>query len=170
MPELEDLKSVTILGLGRSGSAAALLAARMLPDARVTALDEGEPDESGLSWAELREAGVELALGHAACLPDEVDVLVKSPGVPEQSPAMQTAHKRGIPIWSEVEFATRFLSNRLIAITGTNGKTTTTELTGAILRDAGVPVAVAGNVGYALARLPLEIDEATVIVAELSSF
>ena len=126
MPELEDLKSVTILGLGRSGSAAALLAARMLPDARVTALDEGEPDESGLSWAELREAGVDLALGHAACLPDEVDVLVKSPGVPEQSPAMQAALTRGIPIWSEVEFATRFLSNRLIAITGTNGKTTTT--------------------------------------------
>jgi UDP-N-acetylmuramoylalanine--D-glutamate ligase len=170
MPDLRDLRAIVVLGLGRSGSAAALLARRRLPDVGVTAIDEGEPDIAGPSYAELIEAGVELALGHAAALPERVDVLVKSPGVPNESPAMQTAVARGVPVWSEVEFATRFLPNRLIAITGTNGKTTTTELTGAILRDAGVPVAVAGNVGYALARLPLEIDDDAVIVAELSSF
>jgi UDP-N-acetylmuramoylalanine--D-glutamate ligase len=170
MPDLRDLRAIAVLGLGRSGSAAALLARRRLPDVAVTAIDEGEVDVDGPSYAELIEAGVELALGHAAALPEHVDVLVKSPGVPNDSPAMQAALARGVPVWSEVEFATRFLANRLIAITGTNGKTTTTELTGAILRDAGVPVAVAGNVGYALARLPLEIDDDAVIVAELSSF
>jgi UDP-N-acetylmuramoylalanine--D-glutamate ligase len=170
MPDLRDLRAIVVLGLGRSGSAAALLARRRLPDVAVTAIDEGEPDIAGPSYAELVEAGVELALGRAAALPERVDVLVKSPGVPNESPAMQAALARRVPVWSEVEFATRFLPNRLIAITGTNGKTTTTELTGAILRDAGVPVAVAGNVGYALARLPLEIDDDAVIVAELSSF
>lgn len=170
MPDLRDLRAIVVLGLGRSGSAAALLARRRLPDVAVTAIDEGELDIAGPSLAELYEAGVELALGHAAALPERIDVLVKSPGVPNESPAVQAALARGVPVWSEVEFATRFLPNRLVAITGTNGKTTTTELTGAILRDAGVPVAVAGNVGYALARLPLEIDDDAVIVAELSSF
>ena len=67
---------------------------------------------------------------------------------------LREARRRGLPVWSEVEFASRFLGNRLIGITGTNGKTTTTSLTGRILEDAGVPVAVAGNIGHALANLP----------------
>ena len=90
--------------------------------------------------------------------------------MPNASPVVAAALARGVTIWSEVEFAARFLANRWIAITGTNGKTTTTELAGQILRDAGRPVEVAGNVGRALANLPGEIDPRAVVVAELSSF
>ena len=90
--------------------------------------------------------------------------------MPNSSPSWPAALERGVTIWSEVEFAARFLPNRWIAITGTNGKTTTTELTGQILRDAGLPVEVGGNVGRALANLPGAIDPGAVVVAELSSF
>ena len=90
--------------------------------------------------------------------------------MPNASPVVAAALARGVTIWSEVEFAARFLANRWIAITGTNGKTTTTELAGQILRDAGRPVEVAGNVGRALANLPGDIDPRALVVAELSSF
>ena len=126
--------------------------------------------ELGTAPAELRAAGAQLLLGADAALPDGVELLVKSPGVPTSSRVVVAALERGVPIWSEVEFAARFLTNRWIAITGTNGKTTTTELTGQILRDAGRPVEVAGNVGRALAGLPGAIAPDAVVVAELSSF
>ena len=83
---------------------------------------------------------------------------------------MQEALRRGVPLWSEVELACRFLPNPVVGITGTNGKTTTTELTGAIFRDAGLPVAVGGNVGHALAAMPGEVAADAIVVAELSSF
>ena len=111
-----------------------------------------------------------MLLGADARLPDDADLLVKSPGVPNESAVVREASRRGVPIWSEVEFAARYLPNPLVGITGTNGKTTTTELTGAIFRDAGLPVAVGGNIGYALAALPGEVADDTVVVAELSSF
>ena len=90
--------------------------------------------------------------------------------MPNSSPVVVAALARGVAIWSEVELAARFLPNRWIAITGTNGKTTTTELTGQILRDACLAVEVAGNVGRALANLPGAVDPRAVVVAELSSF
>ena len=90
--------------------------------------------------------------------------------MPNSSPVVAAALSRGVAIWSEVEFAARFLQNRWLAITGTNGKPTTTELAGQILRDAGRPVEVAGNVGRALANLPGAIEPGAVVVAELSSF
>ena len=167
--ELEAIGCLAVLGLRRSGRPAALLGRRKLPSARVVALDEGgaPPDDTA---AELRAAGVEVLLGEAAVLPAGVDVLVKSPGVPDESPAVQEALRRGVTLWSEVEFASRFLPNRVIGITGTNGKTTTTELTGAIFTGAGLPVAVGGNIGYALAGMPGEVPPEATIVAELSSF
>jgi UDP-N-acetylmuramoylalanine--D-glutamate ligase len=99
---------------------------------------------------------------------DGVDVLVKSPGVPGDVPLVQAARERGIPVWSEVEYAWRLLPAGIgfIGITGTNGKTTTTELLGAILRFAGQEVAVAGNVGTPLAS----VRRAEWVVCELSSF
>jgi UDP-N-acetylmuramoylalanine--D-glutamate ligase len=118
----------------------------------------------------VRAAGAELLLGAAARLPEAADLVVKSPGVPTTNHLVQEALRRGLPIWSEVEFAFRFLDNPVIGITGTNGKTTTTELAGAMVRAAGLPCAVAGNIGLALARLPGEIDAGTIVVAELSSF
>ena len=167
---IAEVRSLAVVGLGRSGRAAVLLARRELPGAEIVAIDEKAEAELGAAPAELRAAGAALLLGAAAALPERVELLVKSPGVPNDSPVVAAALARGVTIWSEVEFAARFLRNRWIAITGTNGKTTTTELAGQILRDAGRPVEVAGNVGRALANLPGEIDPEAVVVAELSSF
>ena len=151
--ELAAVRCLAVLGLRRSGRPAALLARRELPAARVVALDEGAPPGDD-TVAVLEAAGIEVLTGPAALLPDGADLLVKSPGVPDGSAAVQEAFRRGVPLWSEVEFACRFLPNPVIGITGTNGKTTTTELTGAVFRDAGLPVAVGGNVGHALAAMP----------------
>jgi UDP-N-acetylmuramoylalanine--D-glutamate ligase len=99
---------------------------------------------------------------------DGVDVLVKSPGVPGERPLVVLARERGIPVWSEVEFAFRLLPDgtRFVGVTGTNGKTTTTELLAEIFRVAGRDVAVAGNVGTPLAS----VCAADWVVCELSSF
>jgi UDP-N-acetylmuramoylalanine--D-glutamate ligase len=166
--DLTDVRAVAVLGLRESGVAAALLARRRL-GVPVTVIDDKPADElSGLD--ELRAAGVDLSLGDAASLPAAASVLVKSPGVPTGNHVVQAALAAGVTIWSEVELASRFLANRVVGITGTNGKTTTTELTGALVRDAGLPVVVAGNMGHALARVPNEADADAVVVAELSSF
>ena len=90
--------------------------------------------------------------------------------MPNESPVVRAALARGVPIWGEFEFAYRFLDATTIAITGTNGKTTTTELTGAILVGAGLPVVVAGNVGHPIALVPDQAPPGAVVVAEVSSF
>ena len=163
------MRCLAVLGLRRSGRPAALLGRRELAGARVVALDEGDaPPKDAV--AELRAAGVEVLCGADAVLPEGVDLLVKSPGVPDESRAVREALRRGVTLWSEVEFAARFLPNRVLGITGTNGKTTTTELAGALFRDAGLPVAVGGNVGHALAGMPGEIAADATVAAELSSF
>jgi UDP-N-acetylmuramoylalanine--D-glutamate ligase len=98
---------------------------------------------------------------------DGVDVLVKSPGVPGEALLVRAARERGIPVWSEVELGFRLLPDaKFVGVTGTNGKTTTTELLGAIFRAAGRDVTVAGNVGTALTS----IEPAEWVVCELSSF
>jgi UDP-N-acetylmuramoylalanine--D-glutamate ligase len=112
---------------------------------------------------------VDASLGNEGDLSllDGVDVLVKSPGVPREAPLVLAAHDRGIPVWSEVELGFRLLpDSRFAGVTGTNGKTTTTELLGAIFRAAGRDVAVAGNVGTPLTS----VREADWVVCELSSF
>ena len=167
--DLADVRCLAVLGLGRSGRPAALLARREMPAARVVALDEGAPPADDTVDV-LTSAGVEVLTGPDAMLPEGADLLVKSPGVPDESATVQEALRRGVPLWSEVEFACRFLGNDLVGITGTNGKTTTTELAGAIFRDAGLPVAVGGNIGHALAAMPGVVDPKAVVVAELSSF
>jgi UDP-N-acetylmuramoylalanine--D-glutamate ligase len=98
---------------------------------------------------------------------DGVDVVVKSPGVPGEAPLVAAARERGIPVWSEVEFGFRQLPDaKFVGVTGTNGKTTTTELLGAIFRAAGRDVAVAGNVGTPLSS----VRSADWVMCELSSF
>jgi UDP-N-acetylmuramoylalanine--D-glutamate ligase len=130
---------------------------------------------SGLSATErLRERGdevvqVDRSLGNEddLSLLDGVELLVKSPGVPGEAPLVVAARGRGIPVWSEVELGARLLEGaRIIGVTGTNGKTTTVELLGAIFRAAGREVAVAGNVGTPLTS----IRNADWVVCELSSF
>ena len=143
-------RRAAVLGMARSGRAAAAALARRGVD--VVAIDRtlGNDDPAAL-------AGVGL--------------LVKSPGVPGESPVVRAARERGVPVWSEVELGYRLLDgNPLLGVTGTNGKTTTTELLGAILRAAGRPVEVAGNVGTALTEVAERIGGDAAVVCELSSF
>jgi UDP-N-acetylmuramoylalanine--D-glutamate ligase len=154
-----------VVGLARSGQAAALaLARRGVP---TVAADRAD----GLDVGRLAEAGVEVHLGtEEDRLLEGVDLLVKSPGVPGESPLPAAARERGIQIWSEVELGFRLLRNPFLGISGTNGKTTTSELLGAILRAAERPVAVAGNVGRPVTALDGTLADDTWIVCELSSF
>ena len=96
--------------------------------------------------------------------------MVKSPGVPNEAPGDRRARERGLPVVGELELAWRLLPNRFVAVTGTNGKTTTVELLGAIWRAAGLPVAVAGNVGTPLSALVGEVEPGGHVVCEVSSF
>jgi UDP-N-acetylmuramoylalanine--D-glutamate ligase len=161
--ELPD--RVLVLGLARSGRAAALALARR--GVTVVAVDRS----AEVDVRELAEARVEIRLGAAGeRLLDECGLLVKSPGVPREAALVQAARERRIPVWSEVELAARLFPNPLVGVTGTNGKTTTTELLGAVFRAAGRKVEVAGNVGRALCDLDGVLDPEAWIVCELSSF
>jgi UDP-N-acetylmuramoylalanine--D-glutamate ligase len=125
-----------------------------------------------LDTGRLVDTGVEVHLGtEEERLLQGVELVVKSPGVPGESPLPAAARARAIPIWSEVELGWRLLGRPpLIGVTGTNGKTTTCELLGAIFRTAGRPVEVAGNVGRPLSGLDGAVEAGTWIVCELSSF
>jgi UDP-N-acetylmuramoylalanine--D-glutamate ligase len=101
---------------------------------------------------------------------DGVRAVVKSPGVPAQAPVIAAARERGLVVLGEVELAWRLIPNEFVAVTGTNGKTTTAELIGHIHREAGRPVAVAGNVGTALSSLVGRLPETATVVCEVSSF
>ncbi len=153
------------MGLARSGFAAALaLRAR---GELTLGVDAGTPE----CMEQLADAGVELHLGEdGISLLERVDAVVKSPGVPAQAPVIAAARARGLPVLGELEFAWRLLPNEFVAVTGTNGKTTTVELIGHIHRTAGLPVAVAGNVGTALSGLVGEIARDVTVVCEASSF
>jgi len=154
-----------VVGLARSGVAAAL-ALRGLGE-RVIGLDSGTPE--GLQ--ELAQAGVELHLGvDGVALLEKARAVVKSPGVPAQAPVIEAARARGLPVLGELELGWRLLSNEFVAVTGTNGKTTTVELIGHIHREAGLPVAVAGNVGAAVSGLVGKVEKGTTVVCEVSSF
>jgi UDP-N-acetylmuramoylalanine--D-glutamate ligase len=154
-----------VVGLARSGQAAArLLTGR---GETVRAVDSGHPEGAeGLSGA-----GVEVALDTDGLAQLEVTrTVVKSPGVPREAAVIAAALERGIEVVGELELAWRALPNRFLAVTGTNGKTTTVELLGHIYRGAGEPVAVAGNVGTPLSGLVDEVDPEVTIVCECSSF
>jgi UDP-N-acetylmuramoylalanine--D-glutamate ligase len=148
-----------IVGLARSGVAAARALAGF---GAVLATDSGRPDVPDGIETHLEVDGVEL-LGRVACV-------VKSPGVPNEAPVIAAARERGLTVVGELELAWRLLPNRFVAVTGTNGKTTTTELLGAIWREAGLAVAVAGNVGTPLATLVGSLGPEATIVCEVSSF
>jgi len=136
---------VLVLGLARSGLAAAAALERRGVEVVRADRELGNDEEIGLL--------------------DGVELLVKSPGVPAEAPLVAAAREHGIPVWSEIELASRLLSNPILGVTGTNGKTTTAEWLGFIL---GAPVA--GNVGRALSELDGEVDPEQLVVVELSSF
>ncbi len=154
-----------VVGLARSGQAAArMLAAR---GELVRGVDSGHPEGAeGLGGV-----GVEVVLDTDGLAQLEgTRTVVKSPGVPREAPAIAAALERGIEVVGELELAWRALPNRFLAVTGTNGKTTTAELLGHVYRGAGEPVAVAGNVGTALSELVGTVEPEATIVCECSSF
>jgi UDP-N-acetylmuramoylalanine--D-glutamate ligase len=154
-----------LVGLARSGQAVArLLAAR---GGEIVAVDSGYPDGA----AGLRDVGVEVVLdADGVALLEGVGTVVKSPGVPREAPVIAAALERGLAVMGELEVAWRATPNRFVAVTGTNGKTTTVELLGHIYRTAGEPVAVAGNVGTPLSALAGEIEPDATVICEASSF
>ena len=171
-PPVSGWRSALVYGLGLSGVAAA----RALSDRgiRVTAVD-GRP-ASGLGTAArklLRTGRVETLLDEEADLPSDLDAIVLSPGVPPNRPLLQGARLANTPILAEVELAYRLLeasaAPTVVAITGSNGKSTTTALTGALLEAAGYPVEVCGNIGTPLCAR-VDGPPGRVFVVELSSF
>ncbi len=162
-------KRVTVAGAARSGMAAAALLAER--GARVTLSDirPSIPDAGPLG--DLARLGVTLELGgHVPETFASADLVVVSPGVPADQPVVETARARGVPVIGEVELASRWLLGRVIAITGTKGKSTTTELTGRILEAAGFKVSVGGNIGAPLSAQVSSSTPDTLHVVEASSF
>jgi UDP-N-acetylmuramoylalanine--D-glutamate ligase len=162
-------KRVLVVGLARTGVATALFCA--VRGASVTATDTRSEAEIGEHVAALRAAGVALSLGgHDHAILRNHDLLIPSPGVSADAPLLLAARAMNLTIWSEIELADRFLRGRLIAITGSNGKTTTTSLVEHILRSAGFATILAGNIGTPLIACVESTREETITVAELSSF
>src|SRR5262245_32955040 len=159
-------KRVTVAGAARSGLAAAELLARRGAD---VTLSEARPVIRGADA--LTELGVRLEVGgHQASTFVDADLVVLSPGVPPEQPVVQAARECGVPVIAELELASRWLRGRVIAITGTKGKSTTTTLTGRILERAGYKVAVGGNIGSPLSAQVDASTPDTFHVVEASSF
>ena len=156
-----------ILGSGESGTGAAILAKKQGYDVFVS--DAG-PVKS-LYKDELNEYGIAFEESmHSADLILQADEIVKSPGIPEKSDMMKQIRKKGIPVISEIELAWRFKGNsKIVGITGSNGKTTTTALTYHICKHAGLDCAMVGNIGISIAK-QVALDPKEVYVAEISSF
>jgi len=162
-------KRVLVVGLARTGLATALFCAAR--GAIVTATDTKTGEELRETAERLREAGVRLEFGSsAASVLDGQELVIASPGVPTDVPLLENARVLGLPLWSEIELADRFLRGQLIGITGSNGKTTTTAWTHHILRRAEFSTVLAGNIGTPLVALVAETTDHTITVAELSSF
>ena len=171
MPRSIDLKNrrVLVVGLARTGVATALFCAAR--GAIVTATESRKETELGIALDVLHSAGVNLELGgHKDQTFLEQDLIIPSPGVPADAPQLRASREKSIPIWSEIELAYRFLRGRLIGITGSNGKTTTTSLIHHVLQEAAFPVILAGNIGTPLISLVERTTIDTITVAELSSF
>jgi UDP-N-acetylmuramoylalanine--D-glutamate ligase len=159
-------RRVTVVGAARSGIAAAELLAQR--GARVTVTDArgAVPDAEPL-----RTLGVALELGgHQRATLTDADLVVLSPGVAPDQPMVQAARDRGVPVIGEIELASRWLQGRVIAITGTKGKSTTTALTGRMLEAAGFAVTVGGNIGAPLSAQVARSTPETLHVVETSSF
>jgi UDP-N-acetylmuramoylalanine--D-glutamate ligase len=161
---------VGVVGLARSGQAACRLLLEV--GARVTGVDAAPPERLGPAVTGLEAAGVRLALGPAAPgALDDASLVVVSPGVPADHPELEAARGRGVPVIGELELAWRAMAAEdVVAVTGTNGKTTTTVLVGALLAETGRPVTVGGNIGRPLSADALGLPPDALVVAEVSSF
>ncbi|MDO5735496.1 MAG: UDP-N-acetylmuramoyl-L-alanine--D-glutamate ligase [Propionibacteriaceae bacterium] len=171
---LSDWPSATVVvaGLGISGFAAAdgLLSL----GARIIVLDESEAHAEKAGLLEMLDVTVRLGAGATAVLPDDVDLVVTSPGWRPTAPLLLQAAERGIPVWGETELAWRMMHpDRVVpwlAVTGTNGKTTTTQMLESMLRAGGLTTAAVGNIGRPIVEAILDDTPYDVLAVELSSF
>ena len=161
---------IAVVGMARSGRAVATLLART--GAEVYASDSGNGKALEATAKELREENVDVQLGaHDLDRIGRASLVVASPGVPPGAPPLAAARARGIEVVSEVEIGLRMLPNlHYIAITGTNGKTTTTALTAHLLSSLGLRSVAAGNIGLPLAEIALRPTPPEWVALEISSF
>lgn len=163
---LEQILKIAILGAGESGVGAAILAKQK--GHKVFVSDKGQIKEH--YKAELNQHGIAFEEGsHDQERILAMNLIIKSPGIPDKAPLLQEIHRKGLPVISEIEFAARYTQRFTIGITGSNGKTTTTNLIYHLLATAGKDVAMGGNVGKSFARIVAERDY-PFYVLELSSF
>lgn len=163
---MKRMKRIVILGAGESGAGAAILAKKQGMDTFVTDMGSIKPeykelmDQYGVSWEEGQHTE-ELVL--------TADEVIKSPGIPDHAPIVKKIKEKGIPVISEIEFAGRYTDAKMVCITGSNGKTTTTSLIYHIFKQAGLNVGLAGNIGKSLA-LQVALENHDYYIIELSSF
>ncbi len=163
-------RAVLVVGLGKSGIAAARLLHRIGCRVRMTELADSEPLQA--RGAELRASGVaEVEVGrHSRRMFDGADLVVVSPGVPDAASPVRWAEERGTPIISEIELAFRFCAAPIVAVTGTNGKSSVVTLIQRLLQAAGRPAVACGNLGTPFADVMSTMTTSTVAVVEVSSF
>jgi UDP-N-acetylmuramoylalanine--D-glutamate ligase len=162
-------KRVLVVGLGKSGVASSLFLQSR--GARVTVSDEKSQEQLRTEIPALLDKGIVVETGkHGERTFREQDLIVVSPGVPNDVPPLMNARKLGIPVIGEIELATRFLQGRVIAITGSNGKTTTTTLTGEVIAAGGFQSLVGGNIGTPAITFVDQSSPSTWVVLEISSF
>ena len=162
-------RRIVILGMGRSGIAAARLLRR---NGLAPTVSEMRPaDQVAEALARLAPLGIETETGgHSAETLQRADLLVPSPGVSPEREPLRSALKRGVPVVSEIELAYSFCRSRIVAVTGSNGKTTTTHLIGALLSAAFAKVEIGGNIGRPFSEFADRLTEHDIAVLELSSF
>mgnify|MGYP000851223473 CR=1 FL=1 len=166
MNSMEEKKRIVVLGAGESGTGAAILAKSKVFDVFVSDLSEineyyrSELDARGIEWEQKQHTEERILTA---------DEVIKSPGIPSDVPIVQRLMAQGTPVISEIEFAGRYTNAKMICVTGSNGKTTTTSLIYHIFKMAGMNVGLAGNIGSSLARQVAEHNYDYYVI-ELSSF
>ncbi len=166
--EIAD-KNILIVGLGKSGAASARFLKKQ--GAKVTVTDMADEQKLGLYLKELDGMNITMELGqHRIETFKQADLIVVSPGVPHTILPIKKAKEKGVAVVGEIELAARFIKEPIVAVTGTNGKTTTTKLLGEMLENSGIKVFVGGNIGNPLINYVEKEEKAQVIVAEISSF
>ncbi|GGA83913.1 UDP-N-acetylmuramoyl-L-alanine--D-glutamate ligase [Ornithinibacillus halotolerans] len=170
MNKLDDFpySHVLVLGLAKSGTAAAKILLENNKNVRINDLKASEDDEEVLY---LRGLGAEVVVGsHPLEVLDDIDLIVKNPGIPYENFILIEAMKRDIPIITEIELASKLTSADIIGITGSNGKTTTTTLIYEMIKQSNLSVQLAGNIGIVATEVARELKEDEKMVVELSSF
>ncbi|MFF9217893.1 UDP-N-acetylmuramoyl-L-alanine--D-glutamate ligase [Streptomyces viridosporus] len=164
-------KHITVAGLGVSGVPAAKVLHGL--GAHVTVVNDGDDERARAQAAELEQLGVTVRLGDGATLPEGTDLIVTAPGWKPDKPLFAAAERAGVPVWGDVELAWRLRrpdSAPWLAVTGTNGKTTTVQMLASILEAAGLRTAAVGNIGVSLLDAVLGEEEYDVLAVELSSY